>query len=186
MKNKLISVVLASSLMFVTQAGMAASSDDYYFGIQYGTGDYDEDGHSKSFSPTALAARFGGYFNPNFSVEGRLLTGLEEDTQFMPELDVDFAVELDTIMGVYAVGHANLTGSSSIYGLLGISKIKAEAYVTEIPAAHSRSSDSSLSYGVGADFGISNSVALNIEYTQYLNKSNADLSLMSLGATFSF
>ena len=186
MKNKSILVVLASVLMFVAKTGMATSLDEYYFGIQYGTGDYDEDGHSKSFNPTALAARFGGYFNPNFSVEGRVLTGLEDDTQFMPELGVDFTLELDTIMGVYALGHANLTESSSIYGLMGISKIKAKAYVPGIPAARSNSSDSSFSYGVGADFGISNNVALNLEYTQYLNKSNADLSLIGLGVTFSF
>ncbi|MFC1589582.1 porin family protein [Pseudomonadota bacterium] len=189
MQNKVISVVVASALMFVTQAGMAASSDEYYFGIQYGIGDYDEDGLSNSFSPTALMARVGLNVNSNLSVEGRLGFGLQDDTQFLAELGgsgLDAQYELDSIIGVYALGHVDLAESSSIYGLLGVSRVKANANVPEFPAARNCSSDSSFSYGVGADFGISDNVALNIEYTQYLNKSNADLGLIALGATFSF
>ena len=39
---------------------------------------------------------------------------------------------------------------------------------------------------VGADFDISDNVILNLEYMQYLNRSNYDLSAIALGVTFSF
>ena len=186
MKNKLISVALASALMFGTQAGMAASSDEYYFGIQYAAGEYDEDGISKSFSPDAFVMRLGGYFNPNFSVEGRLGTGSGDDTQFLPEFGVSFTLDLDTIMGVYAVGHLDLSESSSIYALLGVTQIEGKAHSSGIPRVSDSSTNSSSSYGVGADFDISDNVILNLEYMQYLNRSNFDLSAIALGVTFSF
>ena len=42
------------------------------------------------------------------------------------------------------------------------------------------------SYGIGADIGIGNNVALNIEYMRYLDKSDYDLDAVAVGAVFSF
>ena len=189
MKNKLRLIVLAGALIFVAGKGMADSENKSYFGIQYAVGDFSEEAISKSFNPTALIGRFGYYYRPNISIEARLGVGIEDDTQFLTELGVsglDASLELDSIIGVYARGHINLTESSSLYGVLGFSRIEATTSIPAFPEASSTSDETSVSYGIGADIAISGSGALNIEYILYLDKDNLDLGVASVGATFAF
>jgi opacity protein-like surface antigen len=189
MKNKFVFIVLASTLLFFTRAGIADSNDKNYFGIQYGIGNYSEDGISQEFNPTALIGRFGYYFHPSFSIEGRLGLGLQDDTQFLSEFGVDgfdATLELDSIIGVYGTGHFNLNESFSIYGVLGVSKVKGTASLPSIPALESTEANSGISYGVGVDIGVGNNIALNIEYMQYLDKPDYDFGTIGLGVVFSF
>ena len=189
MKNKLIFILLAGTLLLATRTGIAGSAGETYVGIQYGVGEYSEEGISKDFNPTALIGRFGGYLTPNFSLEGRLGLGLQDDTQFLPEFGAsgrDVTLELDYILGVYGTGHINLTESSSIYGLLGVSKVKGSASVPGLSALTATEDNSDLSYGIGADIGLGSNVALNIEYVRYLDKSDFDFSVMGIGVVFSF
>ena len=188
MKNKQ-SLLLATTLMFVSGTGLADSASKHYVGIQYGVAGYDEEGISEVFKPTAVMLRLGHAFNSNFSVEARLGTGLDDETQFVPELGVsgiDATLELDTIAAIYAVGRTSLTESLSVYGLLGASRVEATATVSGFPAATNSSSETSFSYGVGVEVGISSSLGLNLEYTQYLDKSDADLGIIAVGLKYGF
>lgn len=189
MKNKFVVVMLTSALLFFMRAGIADSENKNYVGIQYGIGQYNEDGISQEFNPSILIGRFGRYLHPNFSLEGRLGIGLQDDTQFLPELGVsgqDATLELDYILGVYGTGHFNLTDSFSVYGVLGASSVKGTASLPSFPAIKSTENNSSVSYGIGADLGISNNIALNLEYMMYLDKPEYDLSVIGLGIVFDF
>jgi outer membrane immunogenic protein len=188
MKNNLISLALASSLLLVTTASIAGTEGENYVGAQYAVSYYNEDGISKEFNPTLAIGRFGHFFTPNFSIEGRLGFGLQDDTQFLPEFGsgYDATLELDRLFGLYATGHINITESSSIYGVLGASKVKGTASVPSFPSLESTEDNSSVSYGVGADIGIGSTVALNIEYIRYLDKSEFDLDAVAVGAIFKF
>ena len=189
MKNKQLSILLASSLIFLTGTGIAGPEDNGYIGVQYGIGNYSEKNISKDFKPTALITRFGYYFHPNYSVEGRLGFGLQDDTQFLPEFGVaglDAKFELDSIMGVYGTGHFNLSESSSLYGVLGVSGVEVTTSVPAFPAATSTGDETSISYGIGADIGIGKNFILNIEYMKYLDKDNFDLGVIGAGAVFNF
>jgi len=189
MSNKPILMILASTLLFIMGTGIASSEDKSYFGIQYGAGDYSEKGISKNFNPTALIGRFGYYLRPGLSIEGRLGFGIEDDTQFVPEFGtsgLDASLKLDSIMGVYGRGSINLAGSSSLYGVLGISRVEATASVAAFPAADTTDDEVSVSYGIGADIGISKNFILNIEYMKYLDKDNLDLGVAGIGATYNF
>jgi len=188
MKNKLIFIALVSTLLLVTRTGIAGKEGETYAGLQYAYGNYDEDGISQTFNPTLLVGRFGLYFMPNFSIEGRLGLGLQDDTQFLPELGSGFdaTLELDRMIGLYATGHMNVTESFSIYGVLGASKVKGTASAPGFPGLESTEDNSSVSYGIGADVGIGSNVAFNIEYMQYLDKSDFDLGAIGLGVVFSF
>ena len=48
------------------------------------------------------------------------------------------------------------------------------------------SDDSDFSYGVGIDFNVTDNVAINAEYMNYLDGSLFELSGFSLGARFAF
>lgn len=190
MNNKLLLIVLASTLLFDTGTAIASSEDKSYFGIQYGVGDYSENNISKTFKPTVLIGRFGYYFRPSFSIEGRFGLGMQGDTQFLPEFGasgLDATLELDSILGVYGTGRINLTESSSLYGVLGVSRVKAPASVPAFPAAISTTDgSSSVSYGVGADIGFGKKTLLNIELMRYLDKNSHDLNVIGVGAVFRF
>lgn len=189
MGKKTISTLLASALMLVTGTGIAGPEDKSYFGIQYGIGEYSEKNISKNFKPTALIGRFGYYFHPNFSLEGRLGYGLQDDTQFLPEFGpsgLDAKFKLDSIIGVYAVGHISPSEYLSFYGVLGVSRIEATASIPAFPAANSTDEETGISYGLGADIFIYKRVTFNIEYMKYLDKTKLDLGMIGVGASARF
>ncbi len=189
MKNKLVYIILACSLLLFNQPTIAQPYGDYYAGAQYAKGDYNEEGISASFEPSMIVGRFGKFFNPYVAVEARLGMGLDDDTQFIPELGVngvDGTLELNSLIGVYLAGHLNLTASSSLYAIVGSSRVEAKASVPAFPAVNSTEADSDLSYGVGVNIGILNNVALNIEYMQYLDADHFDLSAIAVGALVRF
>ena len=189
MNNKLISTLLASTLIFVTGTVSAGSEGKSYIGVQYGIGNYSEKNISKDFKPTALIGRFGYFFQPNYSIEGRFGTGIKGDTQFLPEFGLGglkAKFELDSILGVYGTGHIILSDSASLYGVLGVSRVVAKASVPGFPAADSTDEKTSISYGIGADFNISKTSSLNFEYMRYIDKTDFDLGIIGAGVSFGF
>lgn len=187
MKNKLIYVALTSSLLLGTGTGLAGTEGEYYIGLQYAEGAYEEDGISETFNPTMLVGRFGKFFTPNFSVEGRLGFDLDDDTQSLPEFgNRDFTLELERLYGIYGTGHFNFTDSFSIYGVLGFSEVRGTASIPSFPGLESTEDNSSVSFGIGADLGIGSNWALNVEYMRYLDDDDYELDAANLGATYSF
>ena len=187
MKNKLISITLAGSLCLVTGTGIAGSEGENYFGLQYGYGNYDEDSISETYEPTLFIGRFGHFLTPNFAIEGRLGTGLDDDTHSLPEFgDRDATLEIDSMFGLFGTAHLNLTESSSIYGVLGVSRIEGTASLPDFSGLESTENNSSVSYGIGADIGIGSSWVLNIEYIRYLDLDDFDFDVGSVGASFNF
>ena len=155
-----------------------------YAGVQYAITSYNEAGFDE-LNPTALIGRFGKNINDGFALEGRLGFGLQDDN--LNYLGVDVSLELDNLFGVYGVGHVNLSESSSLYGLIGVTQAELSVTASAFGFSASKSeSDSGLSLGVGANIGISNNAALNVEYMQYLSKSDYDLNAISFGVVFKF
>jgi opacity protein-like surface antigen len=189
MNNRIMMTLQAAAFVFVANGAVAATADSTYIGVQYAYGDYDEDGISETFNPTSLIGRFGYFFHPNFSIEGRLGFGLQDDTQFVSSVGlsgIEARLDVDHVVGLYGTGHINLTDAISFYGVLGASSVKATASIPSIPALTVSDDESSVSYGVGADVGIGKNIALNIEYMRYLDKSSYDFDMIGLGASYSF
>ena len=178
---KKMKIGLIAGALLVSTNLLAASAGDQYAGIQYTSLDLS-DSSGDSVSPAAIIGRYGAYINENFSVEGRLGIGAGDDT-----VDIgapfDVSVELDTLYGVYGVGHMPINASSSVYGVFGFTQAEATASGGGLSDTVD---DSGMSYGVGADIGISDTIALNLEFMQYMNKSDFDLTGISAGVTFSF
>ena len=171
--------IIAGALLVSTNL-LAASEGDQYAGIQYTNLDLS-DSSGDSVSPSAIVGRFGVYINESVSVEGRLGIGAGDDTIDAGPFDI--AIELDTLYGVYGVGHMPINESASVYGVIGFTQAEATASAMGFSESFD---DSGLSYGIGADIGISDTVALNLEFMQYMSKSDFDLTGVSAGVTFSF
>jgi opacity protein-like surface antigen len=128
-------------------------------------------------SPMTLGAKLGMSINKNFAVEARLGTGLSDDSI------VGVDVKVDNFAGIYGKGILPLSDVASIYGLLGYTqgKLKFEA-----PGLSESDSDSDISYGIGADFAISATTSVGVEWARLFKGDGYTVEGLSLGVSFKF
>ncbi len=183
--KKVVAIGIVATLALSSFNVFAGKDGSNYVGIQYAISTYSEDGISEDLNPTALIGRLGTKISDNFSIEARAGIGLQDDTVNVSGIDA--TLDIDSLLGVYGIGHISVNESTSVYGLLGITRAEASVSLPDYPSFGSVSNDETgLSYGVGVDIGVSNDVALNIEYAQYLSKSDFDVSALSFGLKFGF
>ncbi|MDN3516276.1 porin family protein [Aquisalimonas lutea] len=175
--------LLAAPALTLADTGTDASG---YVGAQAAFAEYDPDNVSGTADLTALVGRAGFRASRYFSMEARLGTGLGDDSVdvFVPGAgNVAVDVDIDYLFGAYGRGHIPLSDRFSLYGVAGFTS----GELTFDAAGYSDSeSDSGLSYGVGADFHATDHVGLNVEYMQYLDESNYEISALSVGVVGSF
>jgi hypothetical protein len=180
-------VVLLASTSGNALAGLTPGA---YAGIQYASTDFSFDGVPEEFSPTALIGRAGSNFNQYVSIEGRLGIGLSDDTITATDgvTTASVSIEIDTLIGLYGIGRVPLGKSSSLYALIGFTQVDAtkSASLTGSGSASLSDDESDLSYGVGADIGIRYNLWVNVEYVQYLDKSDIEVSAIAVGMRFGF
>ena len=179
MKTKLIAISTLTAAIF----SMSAGANDLYAGATINMIDYDEDGFS-SLSLTALSGIFGIKVNENFSVEGRLGFGIgDDDINFLGET---VTVEIDHYYGIYGRIGAQV---EQFYPYVLLGYTRGESTASALGQSFS-ADDSDFSYGVGIDFNVSDTIAINAEYMNYLEGSEAgsdyEYSGFSLGARFAF
>ena len=178
--KKLIAVTLLSSAAAMTTvAASANSAGSGYVGVLASHYTFDVSGVSEDLNPTGLTLR-GGYFLTDYiAVEGRLGTGVNDDSIGNSGVDL----ELDHLFGVYAVGHIPVNEVFSFYGLLGFSY--AEATVSSRWASAS-DDDDGFSYGAGVQVNFTPQISGQLEYVSYLSKSDYDLNAASIGLSYNF
>lgn len=178
--TKQISIAIAATaISLATSAAVANSAGSGYVGALASHYTYEESGYSEELNPTGLTLR-GGYFVTDFiAVEGRLGTGVNDDTVGGTNIDA----KLDQVMGVYAVGNLPVNDVFEIYGLLGFSY--AEATISNRFASLSFDDDG-FSYGAGVQVNFTPEVSGQLEYVSYLDKSDYELNAASLGLSYSF
>lgn len=190
MINKKVSINVLAATLLITSNVFADQRSSTYGGIQFASFDYSINDASGDFSPTGLIGRLGKDINENFSLEGRFGIGLSDDAITASDgfINASVSIEIDTLLGAYGLAHARINESSSIYALIGFTKIDTTfaASISGFGSTSLSEDDSGLSFGVGAEIGLSRNVALNIEYVQYLNESEYDINVLSAGAKFGF
>ena len=187
---RILMIGVVVSLGFLSSNALAGLTQGAYAGIQYAAVDFSFEDISEDFNPTALIGRAGSNINKYVSIEGRLGFGLSDDTITATDgtTTASVSIDLDTLIGVYGVGHVPLGKSSSIYALVGFTQVDAtaSASATGFGSASLSDDESDLSYGIGADISILYNVAVNVEYVQYLDKSDFDVSAIAIGMKFGF
>ena len=180
-------VVLLASMSGNAFAGLTPGG---YAGIQFASTDFSFEGVPQEFSPTALIGRAGSNLNQYVSIEGRLGIGLSDDTVTATDgvNTASVSIDIDTLIGLYGVGRLPLGKTSSLYALVGFTQVDAtaSASATGLGSASFSDDESDLSYGVGADIGIRYNLWVNVEYVQYLDKSDIEVSAIAVGMRFGF
>jgi len=167
MKNIGRAAVLAAA---IAACGTAFADQGVYVGGVLSRVEFKPDG-GPTFTPTAIAAVVGKEFSPNFAGEVRLGAGIAADSN----------VEVDNYVGVYGKGMLPLSKEVAIYGLLGLTSSK-----LKFTGGGGSASDSSLSYGFGADFALNRGTSIGVEWASLVRASGYDVNALSLLAKFKF
>lgn len=166
---------------FLGCVGLVATSSaqDFYAGGGFAVIDYSEPGFDADL--TAIYGRAGSKFNEYLSVELRLATGIGDDSDEVLGIDVD--VELENFYGVYMRGGIPL--NPMIYPYVVAGYTRGEVEYSALGFSDSESG-SDFSYGIGVDVNINEKITLNIEYINYLDKNDVEVSGFGLGAVWLF
>jgi hypothetical protein len=154
----------------IAACGTAFADQGFYVGGALSQVEFKPDG-GPTFNPTAIAAVLGKEFSPNLAGEVRLGAGLGADSN----------VEVDNYVGVYGKGILPVSKEVSIYGLLGLTSTK-----LKFTGGGGSASDSSFSYGFGADFAINRTTSIGVEWASLVRASGYDVNALSLLAKYKF
>jgi len=178
--------VWAFALAATSNVAMAQESAvKGYLGGNYVFATYEEDGISEEFDLGAISAKAGAQLNPYVAAELRAGVGVSDDSTTF--FDVKAELELDYLVGGYLV--AGIPNETPFYPYVVAGFTKAELSLSATGPGGSISdsaSESDVSFGVGTNLAISEKVRLNAEYMNYLDKDGAEISGVSVGATFLF
>lgn len=187
MKKTVVALALASAV--VTAAPLTVSAQTV--GQLYG-----EAGYSKlnvnvdipgapEFKPDALKLSLGYVPVKNFAVEGLFATGLSGSSKTIDGVTVK--VDLEETFGVYLRPFVDLNDTVQLYGRLGFISAKAKVSAS-VPglSVSATDRDEDFSYGIGAAFNISKTMALTVDYTQLFDKDGVDVSGYGVGLRFNF
>ena len=149
----------------------AQAQDNLYLGI---------DLHAWSVSPQrgdnwrdlGVRGRVGGRLNEHIAVEAHLASGGSDRSNSV-------TLELDYLAALFLRGDLPLTRYTSLYGLVGLSQVK-------LTAGGSSDTDSSISFGAGADYRVTDNTYVNLDLIRYVDETDFNYSALSLGARWTF
>lgn len=178
-KSFFAAVALGSAMAAVATT---ANAQEAYLGGNLALVEYSEDGIGEDASVTAGYVRFGGFLNEYLSVEARAGLGFDDDRVNVSGIPVDF--ELDNLLGGYLRAGYPVTDQLYPYVVGGFTRVEATVSVEGFGSETDSGND--VSYGLGADFAVTEAVKLNAEYISFYSKDGADFDALSFGVSTSF
>lgn len=160
-----------SLLIAATSSVYAHGQNNSYIGVNYSFLEQPySNGDDAKLNTASL--HVGTFFDRSFSGEIRVGTGIGDDT-VADVLDV----EIDHLIGAYLRSGVLTSGNVFPYLVAGVTQGKVTSKVT---GAKSSTSETDLSFGIGIDYTVKNSVSFNAEYINYISKNSIDISGFTL------
>jgi outer membrane immunogenic protein len=153
-----------------------------YVGLQYTTIKMSTSVINEA-NPVMGVLRVGKYISPNTAFEFRYGANAGEDTTDENIYGLDMEVSIKSAQGIYALQSMDLTSGLSMYGVLGYTEGEAKGIIS---GARTIEEFSDLSYGVGMDLKMGESMSLNSEWRKYARDSNMDIDGFNAGLTLEF
>jgi outer membrane immunogenic protein len=201
--------MIRSLLAAAAAAGLAATAQAQDYGLYIEGGyqylDIEPDGAETSVDTDAIAARAGWKFNPNFSIEAELATGIddgefdfnvdEDEFDFDDNNDGDLSdviavtgdLGLNYLVGAYGKLSLPVTDQFDIYARGGYAYIDIDASLAT-PGGLDISVDDSAdgaAFGAGLQYRFSDNLYLKSDYTYYAFDSTDTSGIMvGLGLQF--
>ena len=174
MKKKSLTKIIGLSAL-IASTGVLADAG-WYVGGSYAQLDTDVAGVVE-FDLAALVFNVGYKINDYVAVESRLGTGIADDDI----LGID--LELDYLWGLYTkIGIPTGTGFYP-YAVLGYTKAELELSAFGMTESES---DSDISYGIGADFGVNENLGIFVEYMNWYDDEDIEITGFNIGLNYKF
>lgn len=177
MKKNTLALLLSACMAVPAVAATSGTQPGFYVGGGYTFATLDLDGAPSNADVGALFVRGGYQINEYIALEARLGEGVGDDTVSGVKLEIDniyggyVKVGLPTEVGLYP------------YALLGYTHAKLKA---SIPGESITSSDSDVSYGIGADYWFNKQLSAGLEYANFYDKDGDKITGLTLGVNYKF
>lgn len=132
---------------------------------------------SEDASLMAIGGRLGTQLNENFSGEVRVALGVGDDTVRYGIAEYD--VELNSMIGGYLRVGAPIGANFHPYAIVGFTRTELE--YSQNFLGDGSESDTDLSYGLGVDLDLDRNLSLNVEYMNYYDDDDIEVSGFSIG-----
>lgn len=177
MKKTTLALMLSAGLT-VPGVAMAAGTDPgFYAGAGYMFATLESNDVDADVDLGVLFLRGGYQINQYLAVEARLGEGVQEDKIYGVKL------EIEEMYGAYAkVGLPTDVGLYP-YALIGMTHAKLKA---SVPGDSATSTDSDISYGIGADYWFNKQLSAGLEYANFYDKDGDTISGLTLGVNYKF
>ncbi|HOZ27103.1 MAG TPA: porin family protein [Hyphomonadaceae bacterium] len=139
-----LKIALAAATMLVAPAFMSAQAQTSGVYVSGGYTQFDGEGGADL---GGITGRVGVNFGPNFAVEGEGSFGVKGDS----------GTELDSEIGVFAVGKLPVNPSLDVFGRVGVSRIETSPFGDE----------DGLAYGAGAQWNLTAQDGIRGDWTRH-------------------
>lgn len=171
-----ISLLLSLALLAPPAAGAAGS----YFALDFMFSEYKEnDSGIDTLRPAALSVRYGRHLTPGLALEGRIGTGIADDSDSDLATTVDLSI--DSVIGAYLRASIAPERDVALYALAGIARADLDAGDASSASGFNAGTETDLSLGFGLEAEISREVSFSFEFIQLAYKRDFDLSTLTLG-----
>lgn len=164
---------MASILVLMYLLVPFGTVEEFYFGAGTGLATYSQDDLS-DFNMFGAYARLGHQFNDYIGTEIRYGTGTS-DSKSVDGINTD--ADIKSFASAYILGYLPIEGKIKPYALLGAGKAKLAVSPNE---QDMDLSESGLSYGLGANYQLSEDIQVGLEYSSLINSDEpGDINMIS-------
>ncbi|MBS3803615.1 MAG: porin family protein [Oleiphilaceae bacterium] len=180
--NRIPALIIAMTALTVAAAPAIADmyksgGGNLYAGANYTFVDVDVDNGGSADLGT-LSGKVGGYITPYFGLEARAGFGVDDD-----RIGAGTDLEADNFFGGYATVNVVNESPFTPYGIIGFTRYELESSGFQ---DSSDEDESGLSYGIGANMVINETLSGNLEYMRYLDEDDFVIDGIGLGLTLNF
>lgn len=136
---------------------------------------------STDFDLNILDLRLGVEMLDWLHIEGRVAYGLNDKSSNGIEFSIN---RMAGVYGVLRLPNQSKDDLIRPYALAGVTYGEVDFLIPGI--VRDRETETDLSYGIGTNIGITNSIDLFVEFMQYLDKNGLDFSGIGVGVKFDF
>ena len=179
MRKTIMALAVAAVTTSMAYGETAATEPGWYVGGSYSTLETDI---VVEFDLAALVFNGGYQFNDYVAVEVRAGTGITDDDFTGIGGSVD--LELDYLYGVYT--KIGVPTGTNVYPYVVLGYTKAELEVSSSIGLSASDSDSDTSYGIGARFQVNDNVGVVVEYMNWYDDDDVEITGFNIGASYKF
>jgi opacity protein-like surface antigen len=177
MKKNTLALMLSACLTVPSMAMAAGTDPGFYAGAGYTFATLENNDFDSDTDLGVLFVRGGYQFNQYVAVEARLGEGVQDDKI------QGLKLEIDNMYGAYAkVGLPTEIGLYP-YVLLGMTHAEVKASARGFSDT---TSDSDVSYGIGADYWFNKQLSAGLEYANLYDTDGVTVSGFTLGVNYKF